>query len=364
MKQHPTRRTVLTRLGLVGAATGLGLAVGDEMARLLVPDQVPLRFQEFARENNGIGPAVNTMDFVDADPELFWRFRKNIRLSRDGRGFFGLISNGQGFRMDHEVEIPRPPKLLRILFIGDSCTFGYLVRYQHTAAWQLEELLRRRFPDRAIECVNAGVVGWTIFQGWRFLETEAAAYNPQLVVVNFGWNEGRDWDGRGDVDYWRASQAITPPTLIRWSRLCQLTWRFAGGKAAEPPNPVEGRLRVTPDEFSDLLGRVERWTKRNGAEMLLLVGGARLNLVETGESRTPYQEVQYTFAKTRPFGPDRGPAFVDAAAIEEALWKSGAPAERIFVDGGHPTPTANLELAKALDVKLAPWVAARFATSR
>jgi hypothetical protein len=123
---HPTRRTVLTRLGLAGAATGLSLALGEEIVRMVVPKRVPLRFDEFALENTGTGGAVNPMDFVDADPELFWRFRKSVRLSRDGHGFFGLISNGQGLRMDHEVEVPRPASLLRILFLGDSCTFGYL----------------------------------------------------------------------------------------------------------------------------------------------------------------------------------------------------------------------------------------------
>jgi lysophospholipase L1-like esterase len=355
---HPTRRTVLTRLGLAGAATGLSVAVGEEIVRMVVPKRVPLRFDEFALENTGTGGAVNPMDFVDADPELFWRFRKSVRLSRDGHGFFGLISNGQGLRMDHEVEVPRPASLLRILFLGDSCTFGYLLRYDQTTAWQLEALLRLRFPDRLIECANAGVVGWTLFQGWRFLETEGAAYAPQLVVVNFGWNEGVDWHGRSDAAYWQASRAVTPPAALRWSRICQLAWRTAAGKAGQLPEPVAGRLRVTPDEFIDLLGRVERWTQLNGAELLLLVGGARLNLVEPGSAfRTLYQEAQYAFGRKRTFGPDGGPAFVDGAAIEEDMWKSGTAAREIFLDGVHPSAASHVALAMALDARIGPWIA-------
>jgi len=288
-----TRRAVLSRLGLSGAATGLSLAFCEGILRMSAPQQAPLRFQEFALENTvALGP-VNPMDFIRADPEVFWRFRKNVRLSDNGTGFLGLISNGQGIRMDHELEVPRPAHLLRILFLGDSCTFGYLVRHNQTTAWQLEALLRRRFPDRSIECANCGVVGWTLFQGWRFLETEGAAYGPQVVVVNFGWNDGRDWDGRSDADFWRASQAITPPAAVRWSRLSQLAWKAAAGKTGQMPAPVSGRVRVGPDEFTELLGRIERWAQRNGAELILLVGGARLNLVQSDVPfRTPYQQAQ------------------------------------------------------------------------
>jgi hypothetical protein len=178
------------------------------------------------------------------------------------------------------------------------------------------------------------------------------------VVVNFGWNDGRDWDGRSDADFWRASQAITPPAAVRWSRLSQLAWKAAAGKSGEMPAPVPGRVRVRPDEFTELLGRIERWAGRNGAELILLVGGARLNLVRSDSPlRTPYQQAQYAFGKTRTVGATGGPALVDGAAIEVAMWRSGAPMERIFLDGVHPSPTAHLALANALEAKLGPWIA-------
>jgi len=348
---------VLMRLGIAIVATGLSLTAGEAIVRNVVPEQVPLRFDEFVLENTVRGGFWSPVDLMRADPELFWRFRTNLRLPEDGKGFFGLISNGQGLRMDHEVEIPRPPGLVRILFLGDSCTFGYLVRYDQTTAWQLEKLLRRRFPGRAVECVNSGVVGWTLFQGWRFLETEGAAYAPQLVVVNFGWNEARDWHGRGDVEYWRAARAVAPPAALRCSRLCQLAWRAAAGRAGHLLDPVPGRLRVTPEEFTDLLARVERWTQQHGAEMLLLVGGARVNLAESEPPfRMRFQKVQYAFGATRTFGPDGGPAFVDGAAVEQGMWKSGIPPEEIFPDLFHPSAAAHLALANALEAKIAPWI--------
>ena len=42
------------------------------------------------------------------DPELFWRFAPNIRLPADYWPLFGVLSNGQGLREDHDIAIPKP----------------------------------------------------------------------------------------------------------------------------------------------------------------------------------------------------------------------------------------------------------------
>src|ERR671931_300174 len=41
--------------------------------------------------------------------------------------------NSVGLRDDHEVTIPKPPGLVRVLGVGDSVTFGYGVRLEETS---------------------------------------------------------------------------------------------------------------------------------------------------------------------------------------------------------------------------------------
>jgi hypothetical protein len=40
--------------------------------------------------------------------------------------------------------------------------------------------LRERHSSTAIECIDAGVPGYSIFQGWRFLESRGFAFDPDL----------------------------------------------------------------------------------------------------------------------------------------------------------------------------------------
>jgi lysophospholipase L1-like esterase len=350
-----TRRQLLGRLALGAGATGLGLAAGELLVRALVPEPIPVRLDELAKED------PNTIKFSDLlvpDPELFWRFRPDLRLPETSEPFFGLISNGQGLRMDHEVQVPRPKGLLRVLCVGDSCTFGYRLGHDQAFPWQLNERLRARFPGKSFEVVNCGVPGWTLFQGWRFLETQAARYAPQLVILNFGWNAGRPWDGMGDWDYWKANRHALPPPALRWSRLAQLAFR-ARLAPASPASPASKRPRLEPEEFAGLLDWVSTWAREHGAALLLLVGGAPKSLPRPGQSsgaRTEYQKTQYEFAQGLPFGPEGGPALVDGAALEEKLYSGGATAREIFLDGVHPTAATNARLADALLEKLAPWV--------
>lgn len=91
-------------------------------------------------------------------------------------------------REDHAIPKPKQPGQIRLLFLGDSVTFGYLVSHTETFVQRAEEELRARFPDASIECINAGVPGYTLFQGWGFLETEGYSYSTpyQLEMYRYG----------------------------------------------------------------------------------------------------------------------------------------------------------------------------------
>jgi lysophospholipase L1-like esterase len=302
---------------------------------------------------------VRDLDFSKifvSHPELFWTFAPNIRLPDDHWPLFGVLSNGQHLREDHEIPIRKPAGEIRILFIGDSSTFGFLERHTETLSELLEDAIRSRFPDLRVECLNAGVPAYTLFQGWRFLETEGRRFQPDLVVVNFGWNAGARWDGRSDMEHYAQLKASQPFGVLRHSRLCQRLWQVL--RPAPPvPEGDEHRPRLLPKEFEGLLEEVGQTTMRCGADLLVLVGASRAN-TETMNFSTPYVREAFIFGSKRAFGSSGEGAVVDVRPIVQEMSVTRAPSE-LFHDPLHPTALTNREIARALLAKLRPWLEAR-----
>jgi len=94
----------------------------------------------------------------EQDPVLFWRSKA---------GTFPFSS--QGFKTTIEMAIPKPKNVFRIVAYGDSNTEG-----TQTMDWPavLHKLLQsRNTPQRIYEVVNAGVSGYSSYQGGqRFLQ--------------------------------------------------------------------------------------------------------------------------------------------------------------------------------------------------
>jgi len=343
------------RLVLVGLAVVVPVAAVEAGLRFAAPEQAPVRLAQLD-ERLANDPRAMFMDMVVPDPELFWRLAPGVRLEQDRLPFFGLISNEQGFREEHAIPDAKAPGEQRILCIGDSCTFGYLLRAEESWPQAVERRLRAEFKATPIECINAGVPGYTLFQGWRFLETRAAALHPDLVVMNFGWNESAGWDGSSDFDSYRRLQAQRPPEWLAGSAIARQLWKLRGAE-----KPAEGmRPRLSPEEFSDLLERCRARTQALGAELVLLVGGARLNLPAPGEKRVinQYQKRQYDFGATLKLTGSDAPGLVDGVVVALALART-LPKEQLFLDEAHPSARMNEAVSEVLAARLVPWLKAR-----
>ena len=96
-----------------------------------------------------------------------------------------LAINDRGLRGDPATE---RRDVYRVLCIGDSITFGDKLDEGDTYPAILARLLRRRAGGRPIEVVNAGVPGYSSYQGlifWRRL----AELAPSAVIVGYGFND-------------------------------------------------------------------------------------------------------------------------------------------------------------------------------
>jgi acyl-CoA thioesterase-1 len=82
---------------------------------------------------------------------------------------------------------PRPAKLPRVVFLGDSLTAGLGVDAEQAFPALVGEALRRE--SRPVDVVNAGVSGDTTAGGLRRLDW-LLRQKPDVVVVGLGGNDG------------------------------------------------------------------------------------------------------------------------------------------------------------------------------
>lgn len=101
----------------------------------------------------------------------------------------GKISiNSDGFR-GPEYTVIKPANTFRIIMLGDSETFSYMLSQNESLAAQLEGQLNQNSMSLHYEVLNFGVEGYCIFQEMEMLKTKGLKYNPDLVILNYVLND-------------------------------------------------------------------------------------------------------------------------------------------------------------------------------
>jgi hypothetical protein len=119
------------------------------------------------------------------DKLLRWKHRPNTSDYSMG-GYWTINSKGL---IGPEIPYSRPGHTIRILYLGDSVTFGSgLSGYQDTFPYMIQPLLRNYLAVQ-VETINSGVSGYAGWQENEYLFTEGYKYNPDLVVLSFVHND-------------------------------------------------------------------------------------------------------------------------------------------------------------------------------
>ena len=109
---------------------------------------------------------------------------------RDELGGIRYDTNRLGLR-DTEVAVPKPPGVFRVLVLGDSVVFGFMVDHPRT----LSEVLQQRLNaigfagGRRCEVINAGVEGYGIEDQRRLYEARLADLDADLVILGICLND-------------------------------------------------------------------------------------------------------------------------------------------------------------------------------
>jgi lysophospholipase L1-like esterase len=188
-------------------------------------------------------------------------FRPECTGIMDGAAF---RTNALGLRGPEVVDDDR----VRILAAGDSCTFGWAVAESEAYPARLERVLDEHAGGRRYQVINAGVPGYTSYQGLVYLRERGLTLRPKLVLIDYGFN---DTFRTGDVEQQLARARLTTPflvlddTLIDYSRLYRwLRWQ---GVAKDDDNlPV----RVSGEQYERNLRAMIEAARAAGAKVVVL----------------------------------------------------------------------------------------------
>jgi lysophospholipase L1-like esterase len=218
-------RNLGLKLLLSAAALAIAIAAGEAALRI-----AGFRYQ--AGVHFGWPQPEHLIGFAP-DPELFWR------LPPDNEAINSLGFPGA------EIAPEKPAGAYRVVFLGDSCTWGGY-------PLDVERLLNERnaSPGRRFESIALAVPGYTTHQGLLVARKYGELVDPDVVFIYYGWND--HWRARGSID---REKRIPPPDsgllgrarawLLAHARLAQWLASATDRRATK----ILEEPRVPPDDY-------------------------------------------------------------------------------------------------------------------
>jgi hypothetical protein len=186
---------VAANLGLLATSLGVTFLLLELAVRMLYGAPPHWRTPQVKHELTGYGykPVAN---------QTAWSGGAPVRTNR------------HGFR-GPDWAVPKRPGAFRVMVLGDSLSFGNLVAYEDTFAARLQQALGAR--EGGVEVVLAASGGWDTAQELAFLEQEGLAYEPDVVVLGFFYNDYRlPSDSARPVSLLAEGRVDERPQWLRW----------------------------------------------------------------------------------------------------------------------------------------------------
>lgn len=232
--------------------------------------------------------------------------------------------------------VPKPAGLVRVIAYGDSNTDG-----PDRGGWteQLGTVLAGR-TGAQVEVLNAGVAGYSSYQGLLRFRQQIAQLEPDIVLVAFGWNDLATPMGPPDRSFVPppAWQVAIERAALRYQAFLVLR-RWLLEHDAPQPAAASPAHRVPPGDYAENLLAFDRVAREHGARAVLLTRPYRLateRLAAAGgwRSRVPrYNRLLLDLAA------EHGIAAIDVQAAFEA-------ADSDFVDECHFSPAGQARMAR------------------
>ncbi len=233
-------------------------------------------------------------DPVEVDPELLWRNRPSVkywpnRAVRQGSRW--ITVDERGFR--RTVGVPSAGGR-RLVVLGDSAMFGFLLDDGETFSSQLQSLAGNK-----VHVINTGVVGWGLFQEEILLRREIKELRPEIVLVHHQsfdvLRQPLDASRRSNYFFWhyRLKEAVKFSRLATvFARLVKKVTLALSHQSVdtEVADVDRGRNDALTASFvecwkkdAERLLSIKALAERHGAKLVVLTGSPRDQLLVEGD---------------------------------------------------------------------------------
>lgn len=266
---HP----VLRRVAMATIVTVTALAALEGVARLLPEEWTGRR--EIVLSNPGQGEAMVANEDVPG-----W----DLTTPTGTVGNQPYVANHWRMRGPEYPE-EKAANAQRVIFVGDSSIFGFLLDWDDTMSAQFERQREARMPGVDYQVANCAAPGHTSVQSIYKLSRQCIHFRPDVVVIGNRNSDGT-YETASDRERFQLAAWSGPGRWLQnlsFYRLLRNRWLAArvaaeAGAAPEiipqggaPSAPKGNAKRVPPDEYEQNLRELIEISREGGAYPVLLL---------------------------------------------------------------------------------------------
>ena len=159
------------------------IVIGSILFTILTLELVLRVVYRFKFSPRGIAPLPVVKTYkLSKNRHLLYELIPNSRARIEGINF---EMNSWGFR-DKKYRVRKQHKK-RIIFIGDSLTYGWLLHLDETYHKRLEKLLNTR--DYDVDVMGMGVAGYNTIQEYYLIKEKTLQFNPDMIILQICPND-------------------------------------------------------------------------------------------------------------------------------------------------------------------------------
>jgi lysophospholipase L1-like esterase len=256
--------------------------------------------------------------------------------------------NHYGFR-GRDLPEAKPPGTVRVLCLGDSCTFGYGLPVEESYPAQMQKLFDEGGGPR-VEVINGGIPGTNLYQQLAVLRTKFLRFAPDVVVVWSApnWVEAikRYRDRATDPPFYVALQRPLRRLALYRALVSRLTppprdkaYYEQLGVASETPGktPIADYLL----DYRADLEELRALAAAHGFALLLTNYPNRESVLE--RDLPPPHDASYHWSTLHAFCREAGVPLIDLVAPQKGIADAS-----FFLDRAHPTAKGAAVIARTV----------------
>ncbi len=308
-------------------------------ARIFTSSPENQTYKDHSHLINVLGiPSLN--DILESDTYLFWKLKKNIvdyrikgQIAKD-RLDFKVTTFGNHLR---SAPLSSTKEEIRILALGDSCTFGVGVDNKSTWPAYLENFFLQ--SGYHVKVINGGVPGYSSFQGYKFLKKRGLQMKPDIVIVSFWFNDGQKWANSSDFDIAKKLKTDSLLANIRlYTLIRHLTVKHKNKQnvSSLKTNRPSAEPRVNFLQFRDILEDIYTISTENNIAPYFIIWPFRPQVMEKNGMHNDYQAIIADLClKEQLKCVDLVPSFINKS-------------ENLFIDVIHANEKGNITAAEEI----------------